>query len=131
MEVSSKILNIFFKMYYPRTLKSQWYLADVHISITTSLEAIKNWTACYYVSPIDRAAYLDTFARCQRIVEDNKLKPDDMLIVLDELHDQLLATPLPSIFSRTRWFHAPLEARKEAVAIAFLIVQSISNRFLP
>ncbi len=117
--------------FYPRTLKSQWYLADVCTSITTSLEAVKNWTACYYVSSIDRAAYLDTFARCQRIVEDNRLRPYDMLVVLDELHDQLLVTPLPSVFSRERWFHAPLEARKEAVTVAFTLVQSISDRFLP
>lgn len=117
--------------FYPRTLKSQWYMADVCTSITTSLEAVKNWTAYYYVSHIDRAAYLDTFAQCQRIVEDNTMRPDDMLIVLDELHDQLLASPLPSVFSRERWFHAPLEARKEAVAVAFSLVESIANRFLP
>lgn len=118
-------------MYYPRVLKSQWYLNDVCQSISINLEAIKKWTVQYYVSPIDRAAYLNTFEKCQQIVKDNWLRPDDMLIALDQLHDQLLKTPLPFIFSRQRWFHAPLEARKEAVTIAFKLIQNICNRFLP
>lgn len=116
--------------FYPRTLKSTWYIADVCNCIHSSLEGAKKWGSYYYQSKIERDAFVETFEECQSLVKKNDLQPQAMLRALSDLHDTLPMMSKPSIFSRARWFHKPLEAREKAILVAFELVDGISNRYL-
>lgn len=116
--------------FYPRTLKSQWYIADVCDSIASSLEGAKQWTKYRYESRIERDAYLEAFEECQKIVKENNLRPDAMLQALSDYHDFILIMLKPPFFSMARWFYKPNEAREQAVITAFDLVDGISKRYL-
>jgi hypothetical protein len=117
--------------FYPRTLTRNWYMADVCDSIFTSLEGIKRWTSSCYESKIERAAYLETFERCQEIVREHDMRPKEMLQALSDYHDEILLLPKPPFFTLARWIYEPLKARDAAVRVAFNLVEGVSKRFLP
>lgn len=116
--------------FYPRTLKSQWYMADVCDSIFTSLEAIKQITVLDFENKIEREAYLDAFQTCQEMVHVHDLKPQEMLRALSSYHDALLNAPRPPLFSLVRWVYDPAAAKDKAIRVAFQTVDSLSRRFL-
>lgn len=118
-------------MFYPTTLKSQWYLIDVCDSIARSLEGAKHWMSSKYESEIERAAYIETFEQCQLIVKNNDLRPDAMLQALSNLHTVVTEHPtVEPFFSKARWIYKPNQAREQAIILAFNIVEGISDRFL-
>ena len=103
---------------YARTLLRDWYLADV----------CNSW---HFESSIERAAFIETFEECQRIVAIHTLNPEGAAVALFELKQKLKVGPKPSIFSRARWFYKPLDARLHAVQVAGELVEGISERYLP
>ena len=118
-------------MIYPRTLKSEWYKADVYDTINASLEGTKQWTKYYYENKCERDAYVATFERCQSIVKYCDLYPEHALKALSDLHTQLSEEPQwEPYFSKARWLYKPNEARIKAVTIAFELVDGISRRYL-
>ena len=116
--------------FYPSTLKRQWYMEDVCSYIIYSLEGAMKWNAYAYQNEVEKAAFIETFEECERLVKQNNLQPKAMLQALSDLHDTLPMMPKPSFFSLARWYHYPLEARERAIIIAFDLVDGISNRFL-
>jgi hypothetical protein len=117
-------------VFYPQTLKHNWYMVDVCNSITASLEGAKYWTSFYYENKAEREAYLETFTTCQRIVLHYNLQPKEMIRALSSYHDLLPTLPKPPFFSLARWIYKPLEARDRAVRVVFELVDGISGRFL-
>jgi len=118
-------------LFYPYTLKSQWYMVDVCKSIVASLEGAKKWGSYYYENDCEKKAWLETFEVCQRIVWQNSLKPDDMLQALSDFHTDITTTRIVEpFFSAARWIYDPNSAREEAVTTAFNLVDGISKRFL-
>ncbi len=118
-------------LFYPRTLKSTWYMADVCASIKASLEGAKIWGSYYYENECEKKAWLETFTVCQQIVEENDLKPETMLQALSDFHtDVTTCRIVEPFFSAARWIYKPNEVREQAVITAFALVDGINNRFL-
>jgi hypothetical protein len=116
-------------IYVIHTLRSDWYLADVCDYIFASLEGAKKWTAYYIENKTERDIYISTFEECQRLVEDNDMKPKAMLQALSDLHDTATAHRAP-FFSMEKWFYDGVGIRKKAVETAFELVSGTLNRFL-
>ena len=118
--------------FYPRSLKRDWYMADVCDSIHASLEGTKQWTKYYYENECERNAYIDMFEQCQALVKEHDMKPKAMLQALSDLHTEVTTFHVVyPFFSLGRWVYKPNEAREQAVIIAFKLVDGISSRFLP
>ncbi len=117
--------------FYPRTLKSEWYLGNVCDSIYASLEGAKNLTKLYYENEYERKHYVQTFEECQRLVKKYDLKPEAMRQALSDFHTEATAYELlPPFFSFARWFYDADEARENAIIVCFELVDSAINRFV-
>lgn len=117
--------------FYPRSLKSEWYMTDVCSTIATALEAYKNWTQYYYENAAERQAYVEAFEHCQQLVRYSKQNPQAMMEALSDYHTLVTVYPKqPSFFSLARWFYDVPGAREAAVRLAFHLVDNINARYL-
>jgi len=100
-------------------------------SIYASLEGTKRWTAAWHENKADQEAYINAFTRCQAIVKNHDLEPEQMLLALDTYHDEVVRRPIkPPFFSFARWVGNPAAAEEQAVRTAFQVIESARNRFL-
>ena len=115
-------------MFYPRTLKSSWYITDVCDHIYNQLEG-----ASRLLPPVkenrERVAYLDTFSTCVDLCKKHDMDPKQMLEALIAFKGDLGYYPQPWALWLEGWFYHSDTFRVKAVDDCIEIVKS-ANRFL-
>lgn len=111
--------------FYPRSLKSTWYMENVCDYIHNSLEGAKNYHTSCIKNEHERQAYYQTFEECQEICRKNDMKPEKMYESLIALKMDLKSKRYPF-----NLFYDIPGMRMVAVENAIDLVSGIANRYL-